>query len=124
MIGLGLPAGKLVDMGYVRQTLAAGSILYAFLYVSSCYGLICIYIADSVREERLFMVSLVHGDKYYQIFLAQGLGMGIGSSFLYLPALAIHARHWPKKHRPVAVGIVMSGLYFVFDLNVRSDLMI
>ncbi|KAJ3476613.1 hypothetical protein NLI96_g11042 [Meripilus lineatus] len=87
LIASGLPAGKLFDMGYCRETALFGSLLYVF---------------------SMFMLSLAHPDKYYQIFLCQGVGMGIGAGFLYLPAMAIQSHHWNKK-RPLAMGIVISG---------------
>ncbi|ETW84736.1 MFS monocarboxylate transporter [Heterobasidion irregulare TC 32-1] len=87
LVGMGLPAGKLLDMGYFRQTILAGSLLYVF---------------------SLFMLSLAHVDKYYQIFLSQGLGMGIGGGLIYLPAVAIQAHHWQAR-RAFAIGIVFTG---------------
>ena len=56
----------------------------------------------------LFMVSLAHHDKYYQIYLSQGLGMGIGAGLLYVPAMAVQAHHW-KSRRALAMGIVVTG---------------
>ncbi|KAJ7646487.1 major facilitator superfamily domain-containing protein [Roridomyces roridus] len=87
LVSLGLPAGKLVDMGYFRHTICAGSIIY----IGS-----------------LLAVSFTDQTKYYQIFLSQGLGMGLGSGLLYVPAMAVQARHW-KKRRPMAVGVVLVG---------------
>ncbi|KAF8076825.1 MFS general substrate transporter [Lyophyllum atratum] len=87
ILAMGLPAGKFLDMGYFRHTVLAGSVIYVF---------------------SLFMVSLAHHDKYYQIYLAQGLGMGIGAGLLYVPALAIQAHHW-RKRRGLAMGIVVTG---------------
>ena len=55
------------------------------------------------------MLSLAHPSKYYQLFLCQGVGMGIGAGFLYLPAMAIQSHHWNKK-RPLAMGLVISGV--------------
>ncbi|KAI0311456.1 hypothetical protein OF83DRAFT_1030937, partial [Amylostereum chailletii] len=60
---LALPAGKLLDMGYFRQTTLVGSLIYVF---------------------SIFMLSLAHTDQYYQIYLSQGLGMGIGAGILYV----------------------------------------
>lgn len=57
---------------------------------------------------RLFMVSLVHQDRYYQIFLSQGIGMGIGAGILFVPAMAIQAHHW-RRRRPLAIGVVTAG---------------
>lgn len=60
---------------------------------------------------RLFMVSLVHQDRYYQIFLSQGIGMGIGAGILFVPAMAIQAHHW-RRRRPLAIGVVTAGTDF------------
>ncbi|KAI0057047.1 MFS general substrate transporter [Artomyces pyxidatus] len=87
LIAMGLPAGKLLDMGYFRQTVFAGSCIYVF---------------------SLFMASIAHPDKYYQIFLSQGVGMGIGAGLLYIPAMAVQAHHWRTK-RALAMGVVISG---------------
>ncbi|KAI0057037.1 MFS general substrate transporter [Artomyces pyxidatus] len=87
LIAMGLPAGKLLDMGYFRQTVFAGSCLYVF---------------------SLFMVSIAHPDKYYQIFLSQGVGMGIGAGLLYIPAMAVQAHHW-RARRALAMGAVITG---------------
>ncbi|KAJ3516184.1 hypothetical protein NLJ89_g1278 [Agrocybe chaxingu] len=82
-----LPGGKLLDMGYFRHTTLVGSVTYVFC---------------------LFMVSLCDPQKYYQLYLAQGLGMGIGSGLLYVPALAVQSHHW-RARRAFAMGIVASG---------------
>lgn len=54
------------------------------------------------------MVSLAHTDTYYQVYLAQGLGLGIGAGILYIPALGVQAHHW-KRHRGLAMGVVVTG---------------
>lgn len=56
------------------------------------------------------MVSLAHPEKYYQVFLSQGVGMGIGAGLLYTPALAVQAHHW-RTHRSLAMGIVYTGAF-------------
>ncbi|KAI0310455.1 major facilitator superfamily domain-containing protein [Amylostereum chailletii] len=87
LIGVGLPAGKLLDMGYFRPVVFVGSLIFSF---------------------SLFMLSLAHPDKYYQVFLSQGVGMGIGSGLLYVPAMAVQAHHW-RKWRSLAMGFVITG---------------
>lgn len=59
---------------------------------------------------RLFMLSIAHPDKYYQLFLSQGVGMGIGAGLVYVPAVAVQAHHWSTR-RAVAMGIVVTGEY-------------
>ncbi|KAI0057034.1 MFS general substrate transporter [Artomyces pyxidatus] len=87
LIAMGLPSGKLLDMGYFRQTVFTGSCIFVF---------------------SLFMASLAHPDKYYQIFLSQGVGVGIGTGLLHIPAMAVQAHHWRTK-RTLAMGVVISG---------------
>lgn len=45
-----------------------------------------------------------------QVFLAQGLGVGLGSSLSYVPSLAVLAQHFPSPHgRARAMGIAVAG---------------
>jgi hypothetical protein len=109
MFGLSAVTGKLHDEGYTRHLLIAGSIIYA----------VCVQ-----------MVSLAH--EYYSIFLAQGLGMGLGIgastwspffraqmdincadltfyvALMFLPAIGA-VSHFFMKRRALATGIVVSG---------------
>jgi len=57
------------------------------------------------------MTSLTKPHHYYQTFLAQGVGQGIGMGLLYLPALSI-ASHYFQRRRSFAYGIVVSGTAF------------
>ncbi|KAH9918663.1 major facilitator superfamily domain-containing protein [Fomitopsis serialis] len=84
---MALPAGRLLDKGYFRQTMVIGSVLYVF---------------------SLFMVSLAHVSSYYQMYLSLGIGMGLGSGLLYVPAVAIQAHYW-KERRALAMGAVITG---------------
>ncbi|KAH9840918.1 major facilitator superfamily domain-containing protein [Rhodofomes roseus] len=84
---MGLLSGVLLDKGYFRVTLLLGSLLFVF---------------------SLFMVSIADRSKYYQLYLAQGLGMGIGGGLLYVPSLAVQGHHW-RARRSLAMGIVVSG---------------
>ncbi|KZT66437.1 MFS general substrate transporter [Daedalea quercina L-15889] len=84
---VGLPSGKLLDAGHFRASLLFGSTLLVF---------------------SLFMLSLAHPGKYYQLILAQGVAMGLGSGFLLVPAQSVQAHHW-RKRRSMAMGIVATG---------------
>ena len=55
----------------------------------------------------IMMLSL--STKYWQVFLSQGLCMGLGAGLLYIPSLAM-VGVWFSKKRAVALGIVMSGI--------------
>ncbi|KAJ6587778.1 major facilitator superfamily domain-containing protein [Mycena sp. CBHHK59/15] len=56
----------------------------------------------------VFMLSLAKPEQYYQIFLAQGLGMGIGLGLTFVPTLGIIVHHF-KRRRGLASGIALSG---------------
>lgn len=56
----------------------------------------------------LFMLSLADPTKYYQILLAQGIGMGIAGGFMLVPALSLQGHYW-KKRRSMALGLVVCG---------------
>ncbi|KAF8526886.1 MFS general substrate transporter [Hysterangium stoloniferum] len=84
---MGLVAGKLFDAGHLRLTMTLGSFIFLF---------------------SLFMLSLAKPDHYYEVFLSQGLGMGIGIGLLFTPASAIVGHHF-KRRRSLAYGTAMSG---------------
>ncbi|KAI0357968.1 MFS general substrate transporter [Trametes cingulata] len=79
--------GSAFDSGFFHHVQITGSIL---LVVS------------------IFMLSLVQQDQYYQVFLAQALGIGLGVGLLFLPSLSIVAQHF-RRRRPLATGVVVSG---------------
>ncbi|KAF7371963.1 MFS general substrate transporter [Mycena venus] len=87
LFAIGIFSGRLFDEGYFRHLLAGGSILYL---VSS------------------FLLSLAKPHHYYQNFLAQAVGMGIGMGIVFLPCLSVSA-HYFKRKRGVAIGIILSG---------------
>jgi len=87
MFFMGLPSGKLLDAGYFKSSTLFGSILLVF---------------------SLFMLSLADPKEYYQLVLSQGVGMGLGSGFLLVPAQSVQAHHW-RQRRPMAMGIVATG---------------
>lgn len=68
-------------------------------FVPLCIGSICELVA-------IFMTSLC--TEYYQFFLAQGLLLGIGNSFLTIPPVATVGRYFVK-NRGLAMGIVVGG---------------
>ncbi|KAF6752787.1 major facilitator superfamily domain-containing protein [Ephemerocybe angulata] len=87
LFAIGLPAGKLMEMGYYRHTTIAGTLIYSI---------------------SMFMLSLVQPHHYYQTFLAQGMGVGLGMGMLFLPTLTITS-HYFRKRRSLAMGVVVSG---------------
>ncbi|KAF9240049.1 MFS general substrate transporter [Melanogaster broomeanus] len=83
----GLPAGKLFDEGYFHHCIGLGSLIYLF---------------------SIFMLSLAQPHQYYQIFLAQGIGMGVGMGLLFLPAISVTS-HYFRRRRTAAMGVVLAG---------------
>lgn len=86
LIVVGVLSGPLFDMGYFRSMLLIGNFLVVF---------------------GVMMLSL--STKYWQVFLSQGICMGLGAGLLYIPSLAM-VGVWFDKRRNVALGIVMSGI--------------
>ncbi|KAF5378130.1 hypothetical protein D9615_007571 [Tricholomella constricta] len=84
---LGIPVGIAFDAGYFHHLMIGGSLVYCF---------------------SLFMVSLAQPGQYYQIFLAQGVGMGLGLAMTFLPVLTVVAHHFSRR-RGFAIGIMTSG---------------
>ncbi|KAF5375329.1 hypothetical protein D9757_009671 [Collybiopsis confluens] len=84
---LGIVSGKLFDEGYFHIVQIIGGVLFTF---------------------SLFMLSLAKPDQYYQIFLSQGLGMGIGLGLIFVPSVGIMVHHF-KRRKGLASGIALSG---------------
>ncbi|KAH3911132.1 hypothetical protein HBH56_140990 [Parastagonospora nodorum] len=86
LIFIGVMSGPLFDLGYFRSMLIVGNFLVVF---------------------GIMMLSL--STTYWQVFLSQGLCMGLGAGLLYIPSLAL-VGVWFDKKRALALGIVMSGI--------------
>jgi MFS family permease len=78
-------SGPLFDQGYHRALLVAGTFLVVF---------------------GMMMTSLA--TEYWQLFLSQGLIIGIGAGCLFVPSVAIVATYFTTK-RSLATGIVAAG---------------
>lgn len=85
LIFFGIISGPLFDLGYFKTMLFTGAL-------SETFG--------------MFMLSLC--TKYWQIFLTQGVVVGLANGLLYLPGLALVGRSF-KTNRAVAMGIVSCG---------------
>ncbi|PPR06526.1 hypothetical protein CVT26_000441 [Gymnopilus dilepis] len=83
----GVIVGKAFDAGYFRHMMALGT---------------------SLQTISMFMLSLTHRNRYYEVFLAQAVGMGLGQSILFLPSLTVIGHHF-KRRRALATGIATSG---------------
>ncbi|KAH7402456.1 major facilitator superfamily domain-containing protein [Pyrenochaeta sp. MPI-SDFR-AT-0127] len=86
LIVIGVLSGPLFDLGYFRPMLLLGNFLVVF---------------------GIMMLSL--STKYWQVFLSQGVCMGLGAGLLYIPSLAL-VGIWFSRKRALAMGIVMSGI--------------
>ena len=84
----GTISGPFFDLGYFRTMLFVGA---------------------AVETLSVMMLSLC--SEYYQIFLTQGLMMGLGSGLLYIPGLALVGRSF-KKNRSMAMAITTCGAPF------------
>ncbi|KAJ5155523.1 monocarboxylate permease [Penicillium capsulatum] len=85
LFSVGVFAGRLTDGGHFRVVFSAG----VFLQLLG-----------------LFMTSL--STKYWQIFLAQAVCLGIGNGCTFCPTLAILSQYF-KKYRAFSVGLAASG---------------
>lgn len=85
LLTVSVVAGPAYDYGYLRTLIGVGSFLMVF---------------------GMMMLSLC--DQYWQVMLTQGLLVGAGSGFLFLPSMAIIPTYFAKR-RAVATGIAMSG---------------
>ncbi|TFA99720.1 Riboflavin transporter MCH5 [Trichoderma ghanense] len=85
LFSIGAVAGRLTDAGHFRVTFACGVALQLL---------------------GIFMTSLC--TKYWQIFLAQAVCLGIGNGLTFCPALAVLSQYF-KRYRAFAVGLSAAG---------------
>ncbi|KIJ35054.1 hypothetical protein M422DRAFT_181315 [Sphaerobolus stellatus SS14] len=83
----GLVVGKLFDSGHTR-------VIFSHFHLHS-----------------LFMLSLAKPMKYYQVFLSQGLGMGLGAACLFMPATTVISLRF-RRRRSWATGVALTGISF------------
>lgn len=84
---IGAFTGRLTDAGYFRHVLITGSILAVF---------------------GVFMASLA--TEYWQLFLAQGLCIGLGNGCLFCPCISLLSTYFTKKRNlAMAIGAAGSG---------------
>lgn len=82
---IGTFSGRATDAGYFKAILTAGALLEVF---------------------SIFMTSLC--TEYWQLFLAQGIGQGIGCGLMFCPTIALMPTYFTRK-RALAIGITASG---------------
>ncbi|KAJ7201076.1 MFS general substrate transporter [Mycena pura] len=84
---IGLPAGKLFDDGHYRMLMTSGTAIFIFSF---------------------FMLSVCEPNRYYQVFLSQGVGMGIGMGLLFVPAVSLPS-HYFRAKRSLVMGMAFAG---------------
>ncbi|KAJ5714838.1 MFS transporter MCP family solute carrier family 16 member 10 [Penicillium malachiteum] len=97
----GILTGPLFDMGFFRTMLLIGAL---------------------IETLAVFLLSLC--TKYWQVLLTQGIMLGIGCCFLYMPGLALVGRSF-RKHRAAALACAISGApigAILFDAKAFLDL--
>ncbi|KAH9934351.1 MFS general substrate transporter [Fomitopsis serialis] len=77
---LGAFLGPFLDRGYLRHVVIGGSTLFVIWYP----------------------------EKYYQVLLSQGIGMGLGIGSIFLPTSVLISQHF-KRRKALAMGIVPAG---------------
>ncbi|KAF2164378.1 hypothetical protein M409DRAFT_67893 [Zasmidium cellare ATCC 36951] len=82
---MGVFAGPIYDRGYLRLLLISGAFLVVFGHM---------------------MLSLCHA--YWEIILAQGVVIGVGTGLLFVPCVAINAQYFSTR-LGLAVGIATAG---------------
>ncbi|KAI9670970.1 MAG: hypothetical protein M1831_005055 [Alyxoria varia] len=82
---VGVFTGPIFDKGYFRSLIVTGTVLVVL---------------------GLMMTSLC--EEYWQVFLAQGVCVGLGAGCLFLPSVGISTTYFSKK-RAVATGLASAG---------------
>jgi len=83
----GLATGPLFDYGFLRPLLFIGSLLEVF-------GLMMLSVSTT----------------YYQVFLSQGICIGLGGGLLYIPSIAAAAYSLQECRRAKFMGVIASGV--------------
>lgn len=86
LICIGVVSGPIFDLGYFRT---------------------CLFIGAVGQTLGVMLMSI--SDKYWQLFLTQGLLIGITTGLLYLPSLTLVGRSF-KRQRAVALAISSCGV--------------
>lgn len=54
------------------------------------------------------MLSLAKPQHYYQVFLPQAVGMGIGMGLVIVPAISLPSQYF-RRRRSLVMGLVYAG---------------
>ena len=97
---VGIATGPIYDAGHFQILIRLGSFLTVF---------------------GLMMTSI--STEYYQVMLAQGICVGLGSGCLFVPSFAIIPQYFSSR-KALATGIAASGsslgLYFLFQMVLHA----
>jgi len=97
-----------LSAGYSVMVLVAGPVAIVAGKLSDKYGPRAVVTIGGLLSGAGYLLSYQISSLWH-VYLIWGIGMGIGSTFLLLPVMAIIPR-WFIKRRGIAMGIVMSGL--------------
>ncbi|KAG2047050.1 MFS general substrate transporter [Suillus hirtellus] len=86
-LSVGIVSGRMADRGAFYLVMRIGCLLQC---------------------SSLFLLSLAKPDQYYQIFLSQGIGMGIATGLTNVPSFTVVSHHFQRR-RAFAMGIVATG---------------
>jgi predicted MFS family arabinose efflux permease len=100
LLASGLVTGPLFDCGYLRPLLVTGSLLEVF---------------------GLMMLSV--STQYYQVFLSQGICVGLGAGIIFVPSLSAVAVCLDDTRRAKVIGLISSatgiGKFYFFHFKNR-----
>ncbi|OJJ43361.1 hypothetical protein ASPZODRAFT_136208 [Penicilliopsis zonata CBS 506.65] len=82
---IGTLSGRATDAGFFKLVWTAGAVVELF---------------------SIFMASLC--TQYWQLFLAQGIGQGLGCGMMFCPTVALLST-WFSKNRSMAIGLATAG---------------
>ncbi|KAJ7915918.1 hypothetical protein B0H13DRAFT_1871661 [Mycena leptocephala] len=78
---------------------------------SQSFSRLLFYGGCFIQSFSISILSLCQRQKLCQMFLAQGVGMGLGAGIVYIPSMAIVSYYFQKR-RALAMSIVASGSSF------------
>ncbi|KAK6980546.1 hypothetical protein R3P38DRAFT_3235411 [Favolaschia claudopus] len=72
------------------------------------FGHYMMFIGSTFYVLCIILLSLTQVGQFYQVFLAQAVGMGVFPALIFLPSFAIVSHHF-RRRRVIAMGIVTFG---------------
>ncbi|KAF5310611.1 hypothetical protein D9619_007765 [Psilocybe cf. subviscida] len=104
VLSIGLFTGRAFDTGYFYFMMIGGSVLFIF----------CLFMLSLAKPEQYYQVCYLPIFVFFdlpnrvQIFLAQGIGLGIAIGSTYVPGLGV-VSHYFSRRRALALGVAASG---------------